>query len=170
MFVATGVGPYSGQSVHFRNFAPEKIAYAINRYAPPLRSRQKEIHLGDVYTISIWRLGRRALPVSHSLTIPNQPPQPSPPQHQTNPPQHYSLHKRSLHYRPVSSPRRSSRATPKNTPLLTPNYNQPETRPPFTPAHPPRFSAGPGAFSGRRRGLAVDLSSVFRRIYLIGMT
>src|ERR1700687_4969814 len=33
MFVATRVGPYSGQSVHFRNFAPEKIEYAINRYA-----------------------------------------------------------------------------------------------------------------------------------------
>ncbi len=25
MFVATGVGPYSGQSVHFRNFAPELL-------------------------------------------------------------------------------------------------------------------------------------------------
>jgi GST-like protein len=33
MFVASGVGPYSGQSVHFRNYAPEKIPYAINRYA-----------------------------------------------------------------------------------------------------------------------------------------
>src|SRR3984885_6484154 len=33
MFVASGVGPYSGQSVHFRNFAPDKIEYAINRYA-----------------------------------------------------------------------------------------------------------------------------------------
>src|SRR5258707_15117008 len=32
-FVASGVGPYSGQSVHFRNYAPEKIGYAINRYA-----------------------------------------------------------------------------------------------------------------------------------------
>src|ERR1700745_2784983 len=32
-FVSSGVGPYSGQSVHFRNYAPEKIAYAINRYA-----------------------------------------------------------------------------------------------------------------------------------------
>ena len=32
MFVASGVGPFSGQSVHFRNYAPEKIAYAINRY------------------------------------------------------------------------------------------------------------------------------------------
>ena len=32
MFVATGVGPYSGQSVHFKNYAPEKQSYAINRY------------------------------------------------------------------------------------------------------------------------------------------
>jgi len=32
MFVATGIGPYSGQSVHFKNYAPEKQSYAINRY------------------------------------------------------------------------------------------------------------------------------------------
>ena len=32
MFVASGVGPFSGQSVHFRQYAPEKIPYAINRY------------------------------------------------------------------------------------------------------------------------------------------
>ena len=32
MFVATGVGPYSGQSVHFKNYAPEQQSYAINRY------------------------------------------------------------------------------------------------------------------------------------------
>ena len=32
MFVATGIGPYSGQSVHFQHMAPEKIIYAINRY------------------------------------------------------------------------------------------------------------------------------------------
>ena len=32
MFVATGGGPYSGQSVHFKNYAPEKQSYAINRY------------------------------------------------------------------------------------------------------------------------------------------
>ncbi len=31
MFVATGVGPYSGQSVHFQRHAPEKLDYAINR-------------------------------------------------------------------------------------------------------------------------------------------
>jgi GST-like protein len=32
MFVATGIGPYSGQSVHFEAHAPEKLPYAINRY------------------------------------------------------------------------------------------------------------------------------------------
>ena len=32
MFVATGVGPFSGQAVHFRHFAPEKISYADARY------------------------------------------------------------------------------------------------------------------------------------------
>ena len=32
MFVASGVGPYSGQAVHFKHFAPEKIEYAHNRY------------------------------------------------------------------------------------------------------------------------------------------
>ena len=32
MLVASGIGPYSGQLVHFRNFAPEPKAYAVNRY------------------------------------------------------------------------------------------------------------------------------------------
>jgi GST-like protein len=32
MFVATGIGPYCGQAVHFRHFAPEPKAYALNRY------------------------------------------------------------------------------------------------------------------------------------------
>lgn len=32
MFVASGIGPYSGQAVHFKHFAPEPIKYAINRY------------------------------------------------------------------------------------------------------------------------------------------
>lgn len=32
MFVATGLGPYNGQAVHFQHFAPEKNVYAINRY------------------------------------------------------------------------------------------------------------------------------------------
>ena len=32
LFIATGVGPFSGQSVHFRHVAPEPKAYALNRY------------------------------------------------------------------------------------------------------------------------------------------
>jgi GST-like protein len=32
MFVATGIGPYSGQAVHFKHFAPEPKDYAVNRY------------------------------------------------------------------------------------------------------------------------------------------
>ena len=32
MFVATGVGPFSGQAVHFKHFAPEKLPYADKRY------------------------------------------------------------------------------------------------------------------------------------------
>jgi GST-like protein len=32
MFVASGIGPFSGQAVHFKHFAPEPLPYAINRY------------------------------------------------------------------------------------------------------------------------------------------
>ncbi len=32
MFVATGIGPFFGQAVHFKHFAPETIAYANTRY------------------------------------------------------------------------------------------------------------------------------------------
>ena len=32
MFVATGIGPYTGQNVHFKYFAPEPKEYAVNRY------------------------------------------------------------------------------------------------------------------------------------------
>ena len=32
MFVASGIGPFTGQYVHFKTYAPEKIAYATNRY------------------------------------------------------------------------------------------------------------------------------------------
>jgi GST-like protein len=32
MFVASGIGPFTGQYVHFKSYAPEKIAYALNRY------------------------------------------------------------------------------------------------------------------------------------------
>src|SRR6516164_7817148 len=34
LFIATGLGPYSGQAVHFKNFAPKDkdLDYALNRY------------------------------------------------------------------------------------------------------------------------------------------
>lgn len=32
MFVATGLGPYNGQAVHFQHFADDKNPYSINRY------------------------------------------------------------------------------------------------------------------------------------------
>ena len=32
MFIATRIGPFSGQAVHFKHFAPEPKAYALNRF------------------------------------------------------------------------------------------------------------------------------------------
>lgn len=32
MWIASGLGPFSGQAVHFQHMAPEKPAYAVNRY------------------------------------------------------------------------------------------------------------------------------------------
>ncbi len=70
MFVASGVGPYSGQSVHFRNYAPEKLPYAINRYAFEAqrhfkildeRLAKRKYMLGDAYTIvdmDVWGWAR----------------------------------------------------------------------------------------------------------------
>ena len=70
MFVASGVGPYSGQSVHFRVYAPEKNEYAINRYAFEAqrhfgiindRLGKNKYMLGDSYTIvdmNVWGWAR----------------------------------------------------------------------------------------------------------------
>jgi len=70
MFVASGLGPYSGQSVHFRVYAPEKIEYAINRYAFEAqrhfgiineRLGKNKYMLGDTYTIvdmNVWGWAR----------------------------------------------------------------------------------------------------------------
>jgi GST-like protein len=44
LFVATGVGPYSGQSVHFRHVAPDGLDYAVNRY---LREAQRHYQVMD---------------------------------------------------------------------------------------------------------------------------
>jgi GST-like protein len=69
-FVASGVGPYAGQSVHFRNYAPEKNEYAINRYVyeatrhfgiVDARLAKQKYMLGDSYTIvdmALWGWAR----------------------------------------------------------------------------------------------------------------
>ncbi|WP_264753455.1 glutathione binding-like protein [Psychrobacter piscatorii] len=46
MFLATGLGPYSGQSVHFRHKALEKIPYAMNRY---LREAERHYEVLDTH-------------------------------------------------------------------------------------------------------------------------
>jgi GST-like protein len=48
MFIASGIGPFSGQSVHFRHVAPEPKEYALNRYDYEAHRHWKiiETHLG----------------------------------------------------------------------------------------------------------------------------
>jgi GST-like protein len=66
MFVASGIGPYSGQAVHFKHFAPEPKEYAVNRYSYEAerhwgildaRLAKQRYMVGDTYTIidmSVW--------------------------------------------------------------------------------------------------------------------
>ena len=73
MFVATGVGPYSGQAVHFQHFAPEPKDYAVTRYVFEAkrhygildeRLAKQPYMVGDTYTIvdmAVWGWAR-ALP------------------------------------------------------------------------------------------------------------
>jgi GSH-dependent disulfide-bond oxidoreductase len=70
MFVATGIGPYTGQQVHFKHFAPEDVAYAKKRYEfEALRHfgvleahlSGKRYMVGDTYTIvdmDVWGWAR----------------------------------------------------------------------------------------------------------------
>jgi len=65
-FVGTGVGPYSGQAVHFQTYAPEKLPYAVERYRFEADRHYKILDaqlakgrymLGDTYTIvdiNVW--------------------------------------------------------------------------------------------------------------------
>jgi GST-like protein len=66
MFIATGLGPYSGQAVHFKHAAPKDLEYAHNRYQYEAHRHYKILddHLaksrymvGDTYTIvdmALW--------------------------------------------------------------------------------------------------------------------
>ena len=70
MFVATGIGPYSGQAVHFTHFAPEPKSYAINRYdfeawrhwkIIDQQLAQHRYMLGETYTLvdmAVWGWAR----------------------------------------------------------------------------------------------------------------
>lgn len=70
MFIATGIGPFSGQAVHFKHFAPEPKAYALNRYDFEARRHWKildehlatrEFMINDEYTIvdmALWGWAR----------------------------------------------------------------------------------------------------------------
>lgn len=70
MFIASGIGPFSGQYVHFKAYAPEKIAYAVNRYEFEANRHWSivEAHLaknrymlGDAYTVvdmALWGWAR----------------------------------------------------------------------------------------------------------------
>jgi GSH-dependent disulfide-bond oxidoreductase len=83
MFVASGIGPYSGQSVHFRNFAPEPKDYAVNRYTfeaqrhwaiLDTRLAEHRFMLGDDYTIvdmAVWGWSR-LLPIVLGSDAPQQ--------------------------------------------------------------------------------------------------
>jgi GST-like protein len=70
MFVATGIGPFSGQAVHFRHFAPEKVPYADDRYQFEVKRHYgvldqhlavREWMVGDAYSIvdmALWGWAR----------------------------------------------------------------------------------------------------------------
>ncbi len=70
MFVATGIGPYSGQAVHFKHFAPEKTGYAHDRYQFEAQRHfsvldahlaKRRYMVGDAYTIvdmDVWGWAR----------------------------------------------------------------------------------------------------------------
>jgi GSH-dependent disulfide-bond oxidoreductase len=60
MFIATGLGPFSGQAVHFQHSAPGGLDYAVNRYR-----WEAERH----YRVLNDRLAGRAFIVGDSFTI-----------------------------------------------------------------------------------------------------
>ena len=69
-FVATGIGPYCGQAVHFKYFAPEPKEYAVNRYTFEAerhwglvndRLADRQWMVGDAYTLvdmAVWGWAR----------------------------------------------------------------------------------------------------------------
>jgi len=72
MFVATGLGPFSGQTVHFFRAAPEEIPYARNRYLKEVQRHYDVLDerlgdsaylAGDAYSVAdmaLWGWARAA--------------------------------------------------------------------------------------------------------------
>lgn len=70
MFVASGIGPYSGQCVHFTRFAPEPKDYAVGRYTFEARRHwgilderlaSRRYLVGDDYSVvdmAVWGWSR----------------------------------------------------------------------------------------------------------------
>lgn len=70
MVTASGIGPFTGQCVHFKHYAPEKLPYAINRYDFEAWRHWKLIEqrlsgrtwmMGDTYTLldmAVWGWAR----------------------------------------------------------------------------------------------------------------
>ena len=70
MFAATGLGPFCGQAVHFKHFAPEKVPYANQRYQYEARRHfsildshlaSRRYMVGNSYTIvdmDVWGWSR----------------------------------------------------------------------------------------------------------------
>lgn len=61
LFIASGLGPFSGQAVHFQFAAPDGLAYAVNRYRREAERHyqvlndhlsSREFIVGDDYTIA----------------------------------------------------------------------------------------------------------------------
>ena len=70
MFVASGIGPFTGQCVHFKHYAPEQVPYAVQRYEFEAWRHWKIIDahlagkawmLGDAYSVldmAVWGWAR----------------------------------------------------------------------------------------------------------------
>ncbi|MCX8279262.1 glutathione S-transferase C-terminal domain-containing protein [Phyllobacterium sp. 0TCS1.6C] len=82
MFLASGLGPFSGQAVHFQHAAPEGLDYAVNRYRREIERHYQVLNdhlegrnfiVGDTYTIadmSAWGWLDRASRVLKGLEDP----------------------------------------------------------------------------------------------------
>lgn len=82
LFIASGLGPFSGQAVHFQFAAPEGLDYAVNRYRRETERHYqvlddhlagREFIVGDSYTIadiSAWGWLDRASRVRKGETDP----------------------------------------------------------------------------------------------------